>query len=137
MFGRGAARGYCPGLRQRINAAFVVLSGAQGRSIIEIRPAIPLAIPPMLLHGAPQALRLVAIVSGTFCFAARLRESGEVRQDRQQKPTVPNALALSGTTHAIHAVIPIAGAHERQSMRSEAESVLQCPHAVLIQAGRL
>src|SRR5207237_146165 len=134
MFRRGAAREHRPGLCERIDAALIVLSGTQRCAIIEIGPAIPLAVPGTLLHGPPQVPALVPIVSGTLCLAASLRERGEVRQESEQEPAVPNALALSAAAHAIHAIVPVAGAHERQSVRSEAATMLQGAHAVLIQA---
>ena len=45
-----------PGLRDRVDLAFVVLGRAEGRAVVEVRPAVPGAVPGVRLQGRPQRL---------------------------------------------------------------------------------
>ena len=48
------------------------------------------------------------------------------------EPAVPDALALAVGADLVHAVVPVAGAHQRQAVRPEPVAVLQRAHAVLV-----
>ena len=58
-----------------------------------------------------------------------LRESAQhvVKEERQ-----PDAFALAVHTDPIHAVAPVARAHQRQAVHTEAQAVFDRAHAVLI-----
>jgi hypothetical protein len=53
----------------------------------------------------------------------RLRDSRETAQHRVQEEPEPDALALAFDADAVHAVVPVAGAHQRQAVRAEAQAV--------------
>ena len=49
-------------------------------------------------------------------FPAPLGDAGELRQVHVEEPAQPDALAPSLVTDAVHAVVPVAGAHQRQAV---------------------
>ena len=52
-----------------------------------------------------------------------------------QKEAEPGAFATTCRTHAVHAVVPVAGADERQAVRACRESFVDGPHAVFEEGG--
>src|SRR5579863_9987587 len=66
-------------------------------------------------------------------FAARIRNLGKLPQNRVQKPAEPYAFAFTVLADAIHAVVPIAGAHQRQAVRTKTEAAIQGSRAMLEQ----
>ena len=48
----------------------------------------------------------------------------------------PDALALAVLADEVHAVVPVAAAHERQAVLAEAQAVLDGADAVLVERGR-
>ena len=71
------------------------------------------------------------------CLSAPLGQPRKRVQHRDKEPPVPDALALAVRAHLIHAVVPVAGAHERQSVRPEPIAVLKSAHAVLVERASL
>src|SRR6266576_5028450 len=63
---------------------------------------------------------------------AQTRDFGEFSEDVTKEESEPDAFALAVPPDEIHAVVPIAGSDQRQSMRAESETMQDCPHAVLI-----
>ncbi len=49
----------------------------------------------------------------------------------EEKPQ-PNAFAFTLRAHPVHAVVPVAGTHERQAVSAKAEAPLYCPYAMLV-----
>ena len=45
----------------------------------------------------------------------------------------PHAFALAVDADQIHAVVPVAGPHQRQPMLTHAQAVFDGPHAVLVE----
>ena len=74
---------------------------------------------------------------GEGCVAARARQLGELREHFVQEEAQPDAFALALIAHQVHAVVPVAGADQRQAVLAEAQAVPDGAHAVLVQAGRL
>ena len=53
-----------------------------------------------------------------------------------QKPAEPDALAAARGADPVHAVVPVAGAEQRQAVRADGQARIQRAHAMLIQARR-
>jgi hypothetical protein len=103
---------------------FVVGGRSKGRPIVEIRPAIPAAIPCVCLDVGPQFLRLAG---------ARARKAivpmanGQVLEQAQvlaQEPGQPNALPLALVADEVHPIVPVARSHERQPVPAKTQPVL-------------
>jgi hypothetical protein len=64
----------------------------------------------------------------------RASASGAKRQRRIEEPAEPDALALALFADAVHAVVPVAGAHQRQAVRPTARLAssarAQCSNSV-------
>ena len=82
-----------------------------------------------------RGLGLAALGEGGV--AAQRGQLGELRQHVVEEEAQPDAFALALLADQVHAVVPVAGAHQRQAVRAEAQAVSDGAHAVLVQAGRL
>src|SRR5262249_18371338 len=60
-------------------------------------------------------------------------DHGEPGPGRTQEPAEPDALALAALAHPVHAVIPVAGAHQRQAMRPRLQARIERKCAVVEQ----
>jgi hypothetical protein len=128
----GGAGNHGPGLRQGIDAAFVVGRGTEWLAVIEIRPAIPLSVPGVLLDRIAQAARFFTKGPGLIRVAPLVAQFGKVLEHRQQEPAEPDAFTAAFRADAVHAVVPVAAAHERQSVSAESASVLDGAEAMLV-----
>jgi hypothetical protein len=70
-------------------------------------------------------------VVGELRLPASLAETREASDHRDREPAEPDALPHPGRADAVHPVVPIAGAHERQVVRAAGDATLECPLAVL------
>src|SRR4029453_12136600 len=77
---RAGARKDRPALRYCIDLALFIVGRAERRAVVEVRPAIPLAVPAVLLNIAPQSAGVVRIPVREHCVAAPPRQGGELRE---------------------------------------------------------
>src|SRR5205085_3560424 len=133
----GRAGDDAPTLRNRINAALFVLRRAERRAIVKVRAPVPIAVPRFGFERLFQLLDVRAIVFGALRIIARLANGRELRERRVEKPTDPDALALAPVPDAVHAVVPIARTHQRQSMRARLQTPIKRARAVFVQRGCL
>ncbi len=82
------------------------------------------------LLGLPPA----ALDKGLITLHAR--DLAEARQYLIQEPAQPDALAPTLDPDQIHAVVPVAGTHQRQAMLAEAQTVQDGAHAMLVETCR-
>jgi hypothetical protein len=123
-------REHSPALRHGVDPALLVLLRPERRAVVEVRAPVPLAVPRQLQHvGEPVALRPVA--RRARAVAARLAERGEGAQDEEQEPADEDALAAAVLADGVHAVVPVAAAHERQPVRPDGQAAVDRTQAVL------
>jgi hypothetical protein len=109
----------------------------QRRAVIEVRAPIPFAVPTVQVEIAAQLrLRLVASLRERG-IAPCACELGELPQDRAKEEPQPHAFARALDADEVHAVVPVARAHERQATRPEAQAMDDRTHAMLVEARRL
>ena len=93
----------------------------------------------------PRPSRSSAFCSAAACarqrrgarrLAARLGERREGRERRVQEPAEPDALALAAVADPVHAVVPVAGADQRQAVRADGEAAVERARAVLEERAR-
>ena len=125
-----------PALRQRIDLTFRIGGGAKRFSVIEVRAAIPLAVPGLLLDVLLQLLGLGEATLGKGSVVASARQFCKLGQHVVQEESQPNAFAATLVAHQIHPVVPVAATHERQAMLAEFKPVFDGANAMLIQRGR-
>ena len=121
------SRNHGPRLRQRIELALLVLHRSQRRAVVEVRAAIPVAVPRQLEH-AGEPPRLVAVLARQIGAAAALADRREVVQHGHEEPAEPHALAAALVADAVHAVVPVAGADQRQPVRTVLRRVRDRAH---------
>ena len=121
----GGAGDHAPGLRDRIDAAFAVRGRAERRAVVEIGAAIPVAVPAVALQRLLQRRRVRRQSRARARVAALLGERREARQRGMQEPAEPDAFALAAFADPVHAVVPVAGAHQRQAVAPSGEAVVE------------
>src|SRR6185436_14293815 len=114
--------------------ALVVLRRAERRAVVEVGPAIPVAVPrlferdrqPVQLAAEPRRPRRVSLALG---------QHRELPEDLGEEPPQPHALATALVADAVHAVVPVADSDQRQTVRSGGETALDRTHAVVVERG--
>src|SRR6185369_3946535 len=121
-----------PALRDGVDPTLLVRAGAEGSAVVEVGATIPLAVPAGCLHGGGVVCRLLPERCGRFLVAARGDVLGEVAQRAGEEPGEPHALPLSFDADAAHAVVPVADADQRQTVRARRRRLAQGTEAVLV-----
>ena len=92
------------------------------------------------LRASTAALQRAACVAASVRRARRsprCRASGANRRKRGvEEPGQPDAFAAPFVPDAIHAVVPVAGAHQRQAVRAGCQAAVQGAGAMFEQGGR-
>ena len=68
---------------------------------------------------------------------ARARQFGKLGEHVVEEERQPDAFAAALFAHQVHAVVPVAAAHQRQTVFAEFQSVFDGAHAMLVERGRL
>ena len=136
---RGVSRAgkHRPALCDRIDLTFGIGPRTQRRSVVEVCAAIPVAVPGVLFDPLPQLRRLGLASVRERRIGTQARHLGEFSENMAKEERQPDAFALAVPADKIHAVVPVPGPNQRQSMHAESETVQNSPHAVLIDGGAL
>ena len=78
---------------------------------------------------------MVSPRAGALPVFPALGVGGEGLEIGEQEPAQPDALALAGRSHAVHPVVPVPGAHERQAVAADREAAVERARAVFVQRG--
>jgi hypothetical protein len=89
----------------------------------------------MLIDRLAQPFGLGQALVGKRFVAESLRQRAEFLQRIEQEKGQPNALALAFETHQVHAVVPVARAHQGQTLHAFAQAISDGAHAVLVERG--
>ena len=121
-----------PALRDGVDAALGQLRGAERRAVVEVGAPVPVSVPRLLEHGLePLAFAPPAVGSGGV--AARGHDRAEIAQNLRHEPAEPHALAAAAVPDTVHAVVPVAGADQRQAVGAPGEPALDRANAVLVE----
>ena len=90
----------------------------------------------MLFQVLPKLDPLHFASLGEGRVSLRLRDLGKLLQHGTKKEAQPDTFAGAFDPHQIHAVVPVAGAHERQAVYTELKAMHDSAHTVLVNAGR-
>ena len=71
-----------------------------------------------------------ALYAGEVSLLAR--QCNPVGHDGAQEPRKPDRFATPAVTHTVHAVVPVAAAHQGQSMHADPQAVVNGARSVLI-----
>ena len=121
-------------MRNRIDLAFDIVDGTQRRTVIEVGATVPRAVPGILLDPLVQLCGFRLATLRERKIVTQPRHLGEFAEDVTEEESEPHAFALAMLADEIHAVVPVAAADERQSMRAESQAVENRPHAMLVDA---
>ena len=91
----------------------------------------------MLFEALAQPLRLTLAALDEWLIAAQARHLGKAHQHLVEEEAEPDALAPALVSNPVHAVVPVAGAHQRQAMLAEPQAVHDGAHAMVVEARRL
>ena len=121
------ARDDSPGLGDRVDPALVVDRRAERSPVVEEGAAIPVAVPAVAFERRLQGVRVLAPGEARAGLSALLGDAGELEEVGVEEPAEPDALALAARADAVHAVVPVSRAHERQSMAADREARDRAP----------
>src|SRR6185437_6447059 len=102
-----------------------------------IGTAVPFTVPAFALECFRQDSRMAAPYRGTRLLVAAIGQSRERRQGGVQKPAEPDAFASSLVADPVHAVIPVSGANQRQTVATERKTLVERACAMFEQGGLL
>ena len=127
---RHGAGQHRPRLRDRIDAALVVLRRAQRRAVVVVAAPVPLAVP-----GRARARRRAAAPpAGSDRRAARssrrIADRRKRGEDGVQEEAEPRALAAALRPDAVHPVVPVAAADQRQPVRADGQALVDRANAM-------
>ncbi|MNM49875.1 hypothetical protein D3C81_608920 [compost metagenome] len=132
--GRGNPGQHRPALCQRVDAALLVARRAQQLAVVEPGAQVPAAVPGMLFQVFGQGGRLLAALQGEGAVAVAQGEAGERPQYLVTEETQPHAFAKALFADAVHAVIPVPAAHQRQAVGAILQGMPEGALAMLVQA---
>src|SRR5436190_1545203 len=69
--------------------------------------------------------------------SAPRREHAEALEHLGEEEAEPDALAAAAVADQVHAVVPVAAAHQRQAVDAEAQAMLEGATRMLVQVRRL
>ena len=132
---RRHTRHHRPRLRDGIDPALIARRRANRRAIVVVGAAIPLTIPPGGIERGVECAhsRLIALDARQI---ATLQDGGkESIEDGIKKESHPDTLAAPEPADAVHPVVPVSGADQRQPVDPAPERPVDCPATVLIDVG--
>ena len=124
-----------PGLRDRIDPAFAIRRRAQRRAVVEVGAPIPSPSHASSAAAFKRHARF-AVTRARSC-SPRASASSAKRGSTPAEPGQPDAFALPVFADAVHPVIPVACADERQAVRPAVEADVDGARAVLEQRAPL
>src|SRR5882724_671548 len=135
--GLGGARDDSPRLGDRVDATFGVGDGPEWGAVVEVGAAIPVTVPGVSLEGGLEGADVAAPALGARVLAAGVRQPRELPERRVQEPAQPDALSAPFRPHPVHAVVPVAGAHQGEPVGADGEAAVEGPRAVLEEGAAL
>ena len=104
----------------------ILLGRAERRAVIEVTAPIPVAVPSVPLERFRKRRRMTSARSQRARSSRRISANGaNAWQRRVEEPSEPDALALACLADAIHAVVPVAGFEQRNSVDSNRKALVQ------------
>jgi len=98
---------------------------------VEITAQIPLTVPRMVVEVLLQQRRLLAAQGGDSDVLALFCQCAITLQNVVEEKAQPDTFPAPAQPHQIHAVIPVSRAHQRQSVLTHFQTMLQRTHTVL------
>ena len=134
---RRGARQHRPGLRDQVDAALGVVPRAECRAIVEEGARVPRAVPRRAFQRIAPAARCREPARGPGSVAAPLRDGCELGCQPAQEPRQPHRFAPPFDADAVHAVVPVAAAHQGQAVHADGQAVVDGARAVFVERGAL
>src|SRR5262249_6376457 len=98
-----------PRLRDRIDPTLRIRRRAERRPIVEVRTAIPVAVPGLSLERVLENADVPPPPFGTRPLTARVGQLRPFPEHGVEKPAQPDAFALALVADAIHPIVPVSG----------------------------
>ncbi len=124
---------HAPRLRDGVDLALDTLARTERRAVVVIAAPVPLTVPACAFERASQGRceRQPARRALIVCTPACIRNECVDRRD--EKPRKPRAFAATFFADAVHAVVPVAGADERQPACTQRQTDVDRTRAVFVQ----
>src|SRR6185295_17996490 len=102
--------------------------GAERRAVVVVAAPVPFTVPGAF-EPPRQPPRVVLVTRGAGDVVARAAERHEVNEDAVEEESEPRALATALRADAVHPVVPVAAADERQTVRARRQPFVDRAHA--------
>ncbi len=124
-----------PALGDRIDATLLTGCGAERRPVIEVRSAIPGAVPRVRLDGGSVRVGPLTEPCGGAGVPPPLGVNREESERPNEEPGQPHALALSAHADAIHPVVPVTDADQRKPVIARGARLIERADTVRVHGG--
>ena len=124
-----------PGLGQGVDAALRITVATERRAVVVIGAAVPGAIPAACLQGIGETVTVLAVTGEARPIVAAFAQRQEVAENLIQEKPEPDALAAPFPSDAVHTVVPVARAHQRQAVFTAGERAVEGAATVLVEVG--
>ena len=122
-----------PGLCDQVDAAFGLCSRTKRRAVVEEGALVPAAVPGLAVQRLDPAGACALPVCGARRFAALLRQRRQAVDHCAQEPGQPHRLALAAVADAVHAVVPVARADQRQPVHAHGQTAVDGTRGVFVE----
>ena len=133
-FGRRRAGQHRPALRDRVDLAFRTGGRSQRGAVVEPGALVPVAVPRACFDALAQLPGFDFAQVGEGGVGVSARDRRESFQHRDQKEGQPDAFTLARRANQVHAVVPVARSHQRQSVLAIAQAMAYRQPAVIVEA---
>src|SRR5436190_6608644 len=126
---------HAPGLWDGVDAALRAARRSERRSVVIVASPVPVAVPRLLLERCSQRCRVGQPPCRALILLTCSCQRRESHECCLQEPSEPDAFAPAPLAHAVHAVVPVAGADQRQTVFSDLQALVERSRAVLEEGG--
>ena len=111
-------------MRNQVNSGFRVVRGAERLAVVKKGTFEPLAIPGGPAQGVFPAKGGLLPALGARTVTTLMGQRRKVGHQLTQEPTQPDRFALSFNAYPVHAIVPVAAAHQRQSVAADPKAAV-------------
>ena len=124
-------------MRKGVDLTLRIGGGSKRRAIVEVSAAIPFTVPAVCFDVASQPTGLDGVFFNDRRVATLAGKAHELRQHIVEEKGEPDAFASAVLTDEVHAVIPVAAAHQGQAVAAETQPVVDRAQAMFVEGANV
>jgi hypothetical protein len=119
-------------LGEKVDLTLRAVAGANERTIVKESAEKPITVPGLLTQGSGYLYGFDVEQCLEGLVASLASEGSKLPYDFTEKKAEPHAFALALNTNAVHAIVPVAAANQRQPMDAVTQAVMNGELAMLV-----